>query len=75
MTDYSSLEKIRLEKIEQLKTEGIDPYPLRNQRTHTSLKPSKHWMLQKKLQNLGHNQLKSKPPWWEGSVQPARWEN
>jgi lysyl-tRNA synthetase class 2 len=37
MTDYSSLERIRLEKIEQLKTEGIDPYPLRNQRTHTSL--------------------------------------
>ena len=36
MTEYSSLEKIRLEKIEQLKAEGIDPFPHRNQRTHTS---------------------------------------
>ena len=37
MTDFSSLEKIRLEKIEQLRTEGIDPFPHRSQRTHTSL--------------------------------------
>jgi len=37
MADYSSLENIRLEKIKQLKAEGIDPYPHRSQRTHTSL--------------------------------------
>ncbi len=36
MAEYSSLEKIRLEKIEQLKAEGIDPFPHRSQRTHTS---------------------------------------
>jgi len=36
MTEYSSLEKIRLEKIRQLKAEGIDPFPHRSQRTHTS---------------------------------------
>lgn len=36
MAEYSSLEKIRLEKIEQLITEGIDPFPHRSQRTHTS---------------------------------------
>ncbi|MFC2028437.1 lysine--tRNA ligase [Chloroflexota bacterium] len=36
MTEYSSLEKIRLEKIQQLKDLGIDPFPLRAKRTHTS---------------------------------------
>ncbi len=36
MTEYTSLEKIRLEKIGQLKAEGIDPFPHRSQRTHTS---------------------------------------
>jgi lysyl-tRNA synthetase class 2 len=36
MTDYTSLEKIRLQKIEELRAEGIDPYPPRAQRTHTS---------------------------------------
>ena len=37
MTDYTSLEKIRLQKIEELRAEGIDPYPMRAQRTHTSV--------------------------------------
>jgi lysyl-tRNA synthetase class 2 len=37
MAEFSSLEKIRLEKIEQMKAEGIDPFPHRSQRTHTSL--------------------------------------
>lgn len=37
MTDYTSLEKIRLQKIEELRAEGIDPFPPRAQRTHTSL--------------------------------------
>jgi lysyl-tRNA synthetase class 2 len=36
MADYSSLEKIRLEKIEELRAEGIEPYPTRAERTHTS---------------------------------------
>ena len=36
MSEYSSLENIRLEKIEQLKAESIDPFPHRSQRTHTS---------------------------------------
>ncbi|HEX7541729.1 MAG TPA: lysine--tRNA ligase [Anaerolineales bacterium] len=36
MTEYTSLEKIRLEKIEQLRKEGVEPYPTRAERTHTS---------------------------------------
>jgi lysyl-tRNA synthetase class 2 len=35
MTEYTSLEKIRLEKIEQLRKGGIEPYPTRAARTHT----------------------------------------
>jgi len=37
MAEFTSLEKIRLEKIAQLKSEGYDPFPPRAQRTHTSL--------------------------------------
>jgi lysyl-tRNA synthetase class 2 len=36
MTEYTSLEKIRLEKIIELRKEGVEPYPLRAERTHTS---------------------------------------
>jgi lysyl-tRNA synthetase class 2 len=36
MPEYSSLEKIRLEKIEALRREGLDPYPTRAERTHSS---------------------------------------
>ncbi len=36
MPEYTSLEKIRLEKIEELRAEGIEPYPTRAERTHTS---------------------------------------
>jgi lysyl-tRNA synthetase class 2 len=36
MAEYSSLERIRLEKIEELRAEGIEPYPTRAERTHTS---------------------------------------
>ncbi len=36
MTEYTSLEKIRLEKIEALRKENIEPYPTRTERTHTS---------------------------------------
>ena len=35
MADYSNLEKVRLEKLNQLKDLGIDPYPRRTKRTHT----------------------------------------
>ncbi len=34
--EYSNLEQIRLEKIEELRAEGIEPYPHRVERTHTS---------------------------------------
>ena len=36
MTEYSKLEKIRLEKVETLRAEGIEPYPTRAERTHLS---------------------------------------
>jgi lysyl-tRNA synthetase class 2 len=36
MTEYTKLEKIRLEKIERLRAAGIEPYPNRAERTHTS---------------------------------------
>lgn len=37
MTDrYTNLELIRLEKVERLRSLGIDPYPTRAERTHTS---------------------------------------
>jgi lysyl-tRNA synthetase class 2 len=34
--EYSNLEKIRLEKVEQLREQGIDPYPAQSERSHTS---------------------------------------
>ena len=36
MTEYTSLEKIRLQKLEELRAEGIEAYPTRAHRTHTS---------------------------------------
>ncbi len=36
MPEYTSLEKIRLQKIDELRAEGIEPYPTRAGRTHTS---------------------------------------
>jgi lysyl-tRNA synthetase class 2 len=36
MAEYTSLEKIRLQKIEELRAEGIEAYPTRATRTHTS---------------------------------------
>ncbi|MBI3738929.1 MAG: lysine--tRNA ligase [Chloroflexi bacterium] len=36
MPEYNSLEKIRLQKIEELKAEGVEPYPTRAEKTHTS---------------------------------------
>jgi lysyl-tRNA synthetase class 2 len=36
MAEYNSLEKIRLQKLEELRAEGIEAYPTRAQRTHLS---------------------------------------
>jgi lysyl-tRNA synthetase class 2 len=36
MSDYTALEKIRLQKIESLRARGVEPYPTRAERTHTS---------------------------------------
>ncbi|MGE5072354.1 MAG: lysine--tRNA ligase [Anaerolineae bacterium] len=36
MTEYTSLEKIRLQKIEDLRAAGVEAYPTRAERTHTS---------------------------------------
>jgi len=36
MADYNSLEKIRIQKIEELRAQGMEPYPTRAARTHTS---------------------------------------
>jgi lysyl-tRNA synthetase class 2 len=36
MSEYTSLEKIRLQKLEELRAEGIEAYPTRAKRTHTS---------------------------------------
>ena len=36
MAEYNSLEKIRLQKLEELRAEGIEAYPTRAKRTHTS---------------------------------------
>jgi len=36
MTEYTTLEKVRLQKIEELRAEGIDTYPTRASRTHMS---------------------------------------
>ncbi len=37
MAEYNSLEKIRLQKLEELRAEGVEPYPTRAHRTHTSM--------------------------------------
>jgi lysyl-tRNA synthetase, class II len=36
MREYSELEKIRLAKLERLRAAGMEPYPLRVERTHTT---------------------------------------
>jgi lysyl-tRNA synthetase class 2 len=37
MTDHTSLEKIRLQKLDELRAEGVEPFPTRAKRTHTSV--------------------------------------
>ena len=36
MAEYTSLEKIRLQKLDELRAEGVEAYPTRAQRTHLS---------------------------------------
>jgi lysyl-tRNA synthetase, class II len=36
MAEYNSLEKIRLQKLDELQAEGVEAYPTRAMRTHTS---------------------------------------
>jgi lysyl-tRNA synthetase class 2 len=36
MREYSELEKVRLEKMERLRAAGMEPYPSRAERTHTT---------------------------------------
>lgn len=36
MREYSNLEKIRLEKVAQLRDQGVEPYPAQSERSHTS---------------------------------------
>ncbi len=36
MPEYTSLEKIRLQKLEEMRAEGVETYPTRAERTHTS---------------------------------------
>jgi len=36
MTEYTSLEKVRLQKLEELRAEGVEIYPTRANRTHLS---------------------------------------
>jgi lysyl-tRNA synthetase class 2 len=40
-TEFSNLEQIRLDKLERLREKGLEPYPARSQRTHTSLEAIK----------------------------------
>ncbi len=37
MPEYTSLEKIRLQKLEDMRAEGVEVYPTRAERTHTSV--------------------------------------
>ncbi|UCF27596.1 MAG: lysine--tRNA ligase, partial [Chloroflexota bacterium] len=34
--EYSKLEKIRLEKVEQLREQGVEPYPAQSERSHST---------------------------------------
>ena len=43
MAEYSALEKIRIQKLEELRAEGVDSYPTRAERTHTSVQAIKEF--------------------------------
>jgi len=54
MAGYTSLEKIRLEKIEQLRKQDIEPYPTRAERTHTSAQVISAFETAEKTASEGH---------------------
>ncbi len=68
MAEYTSLEKIRLQKIEELRAEGIEPYPTRAQRTHTSAQAIAEFEAAEAL-SVG----KSKPRLRDASAPAAPW--
>jgi lysyl-tRNA synthetase class 2 len=41
MAEYTSLEKIRLKKIDELRSRGLEPFPTRAKRTHASIEAIK----------------------------------
>ncbi len=49
MTEYTSLEKIRLEKIDELAKGGIDPFPTRADGRIPASRPSRPSKLPRKL--------------------------
>ena len=53
MPEYTSLEKIRLEKIEELRAEGVEPYPTRAERTHTSVQAIAEYETAEKQASVG----------------------
>ncbi len=46
MREYSELEKIRLAKLERLRAAGMEAYPPRVERTHTTTQAITHYQLQ-----------------------------
>jgi len=53
MTEYNSLEQIRLQKIKDLRAEGIEPYPTRAERTHTTAQVIHEFEAAEKASNEG----------------------
>jgi lysyl-tRNA synthetase class 2 len=58
---YSNLEKIRLEKLERLRQQGIEAYPTRAERTHTSLEAIRAFEEAEKMTDTGPGQPGSFP--------------
>ena len=53
MAEYSNLEKVRLEKLKELRELGVDPYPRRVNRTHTVLEASNEFLKSEEAQEEG----------------------
>lgn len=54
MAEYTPLERIRLDKISELRAEGVEPYPTRAQRTHTSAEAIAAFELAEKSEGLAN---------------------
>ena len=57
MAEHTSLEKIRLKKTEELRALGVDPYPTRASRTHTSAEAIKAFEQSEKAGEEVHAKL------------------